>query len=35
LGRLRAIPQTVDGHFIKIDDGMRAAILDELEAALA
>jgi transketolase len=35
LGRVRAIPPTVDGHFIKLDGGLRAAILSELEAVLA
>jgi transketolase len=35
LGRVRAIPPTVDGHFIKLDGNMRAAILKELEASLA
>lgn len=35
LGRLRAIPPTVDGHFIKLDPALQAAILSELEAALA
>jgi transketolase len=35
LGRLNAIPPTVDGHFIKIDSELKAAILKELEAALA
>jgi transketolase len=34
-GRLRAIPPTVDGHFIKLDGALQAAILRELEAALA
>lgn len=34
-GRVRAIPSTVDGHFIKLDPALRAAILNELEAALA
>jgi transketolase len=35
LGRIRAIPPTVDGHFIKLDSALQAAILTELEAALA
>ncbi len=35
LGRVRAIPPTVDGHFIKLDSTLQAAILSELEAALA
>jgi transketolase len=34
-GRVRAIPPTVDGHFIKLDRALEAAILSELEAALA
>jgi transketolase len=35
LGGLRAIPPTVDGHFIKLDAALRSAILNELETALA
>lgn len=35
LGRLHAIPPTVDGHFIKLDAALKAAILNELEATLA
>ncbi len=35
LGRMRAIPPTVDGHFIKLDGELKAAIMRELEAALA
>jgi transketolase len=35
LGRIRAVPPTVDGHFIKLDSALQAAILTELEAALA
>ena len=35
LGRIRAIPPTVDGHFVKLDSVLQAAILSELEAALA
>jgi transketolase len=35
LGRLRAIPPTVDGHFIKLDAALQAAITSELEAAIA
>jgi transketolase len=35
LGGIRAIPPTVDGHFIKLDPALQAAILGELEAALA
>ena len=34
LGRVRSIPPTVDGHFIKLDDAMRRALTAELEAAL-
>jgi len=34
-GRVRAIPPTIYGHFIKLDGVLRAAILSELEAALA
>lgn len=33
-GRLRAIPPTVDGHFIKLDAGLARALTEELEAAL-
>ena len=35
LGRVRAIPPTVDGHFIKLDGDLKAAIMRELEAGLA
>ncbi|HUZ32813.1 MAG TPA: thiamine pyrophosphate-dependent enzyme [Xanthobacteraceae bacterium] len=35
LGRMRAIPPTVDGHFIKLDADLKAAIMRELETALA
>jgi hypothetical protein len=35
LGRMRSIPPTVDGHFIKLDSALQAAVLRELEAALA
>ena len=35
LGRLLAIPPTVDGHFIKLDAALKAAITSELEAAIA
>lgn len=35
LGGLRAIPSTVDGHFIKLDAALKAAITSELEAAIA
>jgi len=34
-GRIRAVPPTVDGHFIKLDNALQAAIVSELEAALA
>jgi len=34
-GRLRAIPSTADGHFIKLDAALEAAIISELEAELA
>jgi transketolase len=34
-GGLRAIPPTVDGHFIKLDAALQAAITSELEAAIA
>jgi transketolase len=34
-GGLRALPPTVDGHFIKLDAALRAAITSELEAAIA
>jgi transketolase len=34
LGRLRSIPPTADGHFLKLDDGLFAAIRDELRAEL-
>jgi transketolase len=32
VGRLRAIPPTIDGHFIKLDPKLTSAIIDELEA---
>jgi transketolase len=35
LGRMRSIPPTVDGHFIKLDAGLERAIVSELQAALA
>jgi len=35
LGRVRSIPPTVDGHFIKLDGDLKAAIMRELEATLA
>jgi transketolase len=34
-GRLRSIPPTVDGHFIKLDAALERAITSELEAELA
>jgi transketolase len=33
-GRLSCLPDTVDGHFVKLEDDLRAAIVAELEAAL-
>jgi transketolase len=33
-GRMRSIPLTVDGHFIKLDDGLARALTEELEASL-
>jgi transketolase len=35
LGRLRSIPPTIDGHFIKLDHALERAVTSELEAALA
>ena len=35
MGRMRAIPSTVDGHFIKLEPALTAAIMRELEAGLA
>lgn len=35
LGRMRSIPATVDGHFIKLDAALERAVVAELEAALA
>ena len=35
LGRMRSIPRTADGHFIKLDPTLQQAIELELEAALA
>jgi transketolase len=35
LGRMRAIPPTVDGHFIKLDSALERALTAELEAGLA
>jgi transketolase len=34
LGRVRSLPPTVDGHFIKLDAGLQSALAAELEAAL-
>ena len=34
LGRVRSLPPTVDGHFIKLDAGLQRALTAELEAAL-
>jgi len=34
-GRMRSIPPTVDGHFIKLDTALERALTNELEAALA
>ena len=34
-GRMRSIPPTVDGHFIKLDRALERALTSELEAALA
>ncbi|HEY1720401.1 MAG TPA: 1-deoxy-D-xylulose-5-phosphate synthase N-terminal domain-containing protein [Magnetospirillaceae bacterium] len=35
LGRMKSIPATVDGHFIKLDPALERAVTAELEAALA
>ncbi len=35
LGRVKAIPRTADGHFIKLDDALTRAIVSELESPLA
>jgi transketolase len=35
MGRVKAIPPTADGHFIKLDRALEAAVLRELEAELA
>jgi transketolase len=35
LGKLRAIPRTADGHFLKLEGGLREAIEAELETHLA
>jgi transketolase len=34
-GRLRSIPSTVDGHFIKLDPALERALIEELEAEIA
>ena len=34
-GRLRSIPPTIDGHFIKLDPALERAVISELQAALA
>ncbi|MBO0751403.1 MAG: transketolase, partial [Bradyrhizobiaceae bacterium] len=34
LGRMRSLPPTVDGHFIKLDAGLQRALTAELEAAV-
>jgi transketolase len=34
LGRVRALPPTVDGHFVKLDPALERALTAELEAAL-
>jgi transketolase len=33
LGRLRSIPSTVDGHFVKLDGAIKDHIIEELQAA--
>lgn len=35
LGPLKSVPTTVDGHFIKLDAALTAAVIDELESANA
>jgi len=35
LGRLKSIPMTADGHFIKLDPALTKALIEELEADLA
>lgn len=35
LGRLKSIPMTADGHFIKLDPELKKAMIEELEADLA
>jgi transketolase len=35
LGRMRSLPPSVDGHFIKLDEGLEGALVAELEKALA
>ena len=34
LGRMKSIPSTADGHFIKLDKDLERAVIQELEAAL-
>jgi transketolase len=34
LGRLRSLPVTVDGHFIKLDAALESAVTSELESSL-
>jgi len=34
-GRMRSIPASADGHFIKLDPVLEQALIAELEAALA
>jgi len=35
LGRLKSVPMTADGHFLKLDPSLKQAIIEELEAQLA
>lgn len=35
LGRLKSIPMTADGHFIKLDSELKKSMIEELEADLA
>ena len=35
LGRVRALPPSLDGHFVKLDAALTRALTEELEAALA
>jgi len=35
LGRLKSVPMTADGHFLKLDPSMKQAIIEELETQLA